>query len=136
MSEKDYTPGPWHEGQGNGEGSIFAGEGHRMRFENGTTLYPVCRMVGGWEASEDAANARLVAASPELLEACEAAEHWLRKESLAEGKVQPDEIMLVLAAAIQQATGRESCSHCGHGRAEDGVCENLACRPGEEKAAP
>lgn len=35
-----HTPGPWHMGAGNGEGGIFADDG-RMRFENGTTLYPI-----------------------------------------------------------------------------------------------
>uniref|UniRef100_A0A6M3JL73 Uncharacterized protein n=2 Tax=viral metagenome TaxID=1070528 RepID=A0A6M3JL73_9ZZZZ len=40
-----HTPTPWHTGQGNGEGSIFAEEG-RMRLENGaTTLYPICKMI-------------------------------------------------------------------------------------------
>lgn len=66
-----HTKGPWHTGQGNGEGSIFADEG-RMRFENGTVLYPICTMNTGWDKTEDAANARLVAAAPELLEALKA----------------------------------------------------------------
>lgn len=40
-----------------------------MRFENGTVLYPICTINTGWDKTEDAANARLVAAAPELLEA-------------------------------------------------------------------
>jgi ribonuclease HI len=67
-----HSKGKWHKGQGNGEGSIFADEG-RMRMEsNGTTLYPICQMNRGWEEKEDAANADIVAAAPELLAACEA----------------------------------------------------------------
>lgn len=70
MSQK-HTPGPWHMGEGNGEGSIFkTGEG-RMRLEQpgGTTLYPICAMVRGWNDQEDEANARLIAAAPEMLDA-------------------------------------------------------------------
>lgn len=63
-----HTPGPWHTGSGNGVGSIFADEG-RMRYENGTVLYPICVMNTGYDTVEDEMNARLVAAAPELLEA-------------------------------------------------------------------
>lgn len=72
-----HTKGPWHTGQGNGEGSIFADEG-RMRFENGTVLYPICRINTGWDEAEDAANARLVAAAPELFEAL----HYLLEQTV------------------------------------------------------
>jgi len=68
-----HTPGPWHAGEGNGEGSIFMTREGRMRMEQGgTTLYPICTMVRGWEAGEDLANAALVAASPDLLSALSA----------------------------------------------------------------
>jgi hypothetical protein len=61
------SPGGWHRGVGNGEGSIFADEG-RMRFEkNGTTLYPICKMIQGWKPEEDEAHANLIAAAPDLL---------------------------------------------------------------------
>ncbi len=64
-----HTKAPWHVGQGNGEGSIFADEGRMRMTDKGTTLYPICTINTGWDESEDAANARLVAAAPELLEA-------------------------------------------------------------------
>lgn len=61
-----YTPGPWHRGAGNGEGSVFADEG-RMRLEDGgTTLYPICRVITGWDHKEDECNAVLLAAAPEM----------------------------------------------------------------------
>ena len=64
-----HTPGPWHIGVGNGEGSIFADNG-RTRIEiGGTTLYPICQVNRKWEDEEDEANARLIAAAPELLQA-------------------------------------------------------------------
>ena len=76
-TQATHTKGPWHTGQGNGEGSIFCESG-RMRLESGgTTLYPVCAISRGWDEGEDAANARLIAAAPDLLEALrEMAEHW------------------------------------------------------------
>jgi hypothetical protein len=69
-TQATHTKGPWHTGQGNGEGSIFCESG-RMRLESGgTTLYPVCAISRGWDEGEDEANARLIAAAPDLLEAC------------------------------------------------------------------
>ena len=69
QDKKRHTPGPWHVGAGNGEGSIFAENG-RTRLEiGGTTLHPIAQMGRGWDEEEDEANARLVAAAPELLEA-------------------------------------------------------------------
>ena len=71
MSTTTHTPGPWHIGSGNGEGSIFAENG-RMRLETGgTTLYPICHNVSTWNIDEDDANARLIAAAPDLLAALE-----------------------------------------------------------------
>lgn len=62
-----HTPAPWHIGQGNGEGEIFAESG-RMKLQNGgIALYPVCSMTSGYNDEEDAANARLISAAPELL---------------------------------------------------------------------
>jgi hypothetical protein len=63
-----HTPGPWHMGMGNGDGSVFAESG-RTRLENGgTTLYPIAQVNGGWRTTEDEANARLIAAAPEMFE--------------------------------------------------------------------
>ncbi len=66
-----HTPGPWHTGTlPDNERSIFADEG-RMRLENGaTTLYPIAWTVD--YDGEAAANARLIAAAPDLLAACRA----------------------------------------------------------------
>lgn len=70
MTQK-HTPGPWHMGEGNGEGCVFkTGEG-RSRFEpqTGTALFPICSFAMGWSDEEDMANGRLLAAAPDLLEA-------------------------------------------------------------------
>lgn len=57
-----HTPGPWHVGQGNGEGCIFAdGDGVRMRLEeHGTALYPIAKCAMGWNKEEDEANAAFI----------------------------------------------------------------------------
>jgi len=66
--KRDFTPGPWHTSQFQ-PGEIFSEDG-RMRLEkDGTTLYPIAKTFDFDGESE--ANARLIAAAPELLEACE-----------------------------------------------------------------
>jgi len=67
-----YTKGPWHIGAGNGEGSVFADTGRTRLEQGGTTLYSICRVTLGWNDAEDAANARLIAAAPDLLAALQA----------------------------------------------------------------
>ena len=62
-------------GAGNGEGSIFADNG-RTRLEiGGTTLYPIAQIGRGWNKVEDEANARLIAAAPEMLAALQSLTH-------------------------------------------------------------
>ena len=75
MNTPTYTPGPWHMGAGNGSGSIFADSG-RTRLEiGGTTLYPIAQIGRGWNEEEDEANARLIAAAPEMLQALQSLTH-------------------------------------------------------------
>ena len=70
-----HTQGPWHVGVGNGTGSVFSERG-RMRLDAGaTTLYPIADIVQGWDEGEDDANARLIAAAPEMLDALERLTH-------------------------------------------------------------
>jgi hypothetical protein len=95
-----HTKGAWHIGEGNGEGSIFADSG-RTRFESGgTTLYPICEINNGWNEAEDAANARLIATAPELLEALRVAESELRYHAATRNS----EALTIVRAAIQKAT--------------------------------
>ena len=75
MNTHTHTQGPWHMGAGNGEGSIFSDNG-RTRLEiGGTTLYSIAQITRGWNEVEDEANARLIAAAPELLEALQSLTH-------------------------------------------------------------
>jgi hypothetical protein len=62
-------------GAGNGSGSIFSDNG-RTRLEiGGTTLYPIAQIGRGWNEAEDEANARLIAAAPEMLAALQSLTH-------------------------------------------------------------
>ena len=63
------SPGDWHRGTGNGEGSIFTDKGRMRMEEGGSTLYPICKMVKGWDPAEDEANEIAVAAVPDLVSA-------------------------------------------------------------------
>ena len=75
MKTHTHTQGPWHMGAGNGEGSIFSDNG-RTRLEiGGTTLYSIAQITRGWNESEDEANARLIAAAPEVLAALQSLTH-------------------------------------------------------------
>ena len=110
-TQATHTKGPWHTGQGNGEGSIFCESG-RMRLESGgTTLYPVCAISRGWDEGEDAANAHLIAAAPDLLEALRGSVEWLRtlreENEAAVIESAPDGFSLCDAEAIiAKAEGR------------------------------
>ena len=102
----NHTKGGWHVGQGNGHGTIFADEGRMRLTDKGTTLYPICTMVRGWDKDEDEANARLVAAAPDLLdsvvallEIIEGHEHEILAENLYA------DFLFKARAAIERATG-------------------------------
>ena len=71
MNKPTFTKGPWHCGQGNGEGSIFDDNGGRVTLaKKGTALHPICHIQNSFEENEDKANARLIAAAPELFAQC------------------------------------------------------------------
>lgn len=76
MKQPHYTQGKWHEGQGNGEGCIFADEGRMKLEEGGTTLYPICLVTTGYDEREDRANSKLLTAAPDLLRALELLATW------------------------------------------------------------
>ncbi len=100
-----HTQGPWHVGAGNGEGSIFSDNG-RTRLEiGGTTLYSIAQITRGWNEVEDEANARLIAAAPELLEACMVALAAIKSEyPLEHGNPTIGRAWGTLESAIAKAT--------------------------------
>lgn len=104
---KQHTATPWHVGAGNGEGAIFAESG-RMRMESGgTTLYPVCTIVRGWDEAEDQANARLIAAAPCMLLALTIARAHIRRalDEIPENDGHLAGALAVIGETITKATG-------------------------------
>ena len=88
-----HTPGPWrvvhYEWKDKGGGD-FVG---RIEGPNGEKVY---RGASSFHAINNLANARLIAAAPDLLEACEDAAWLLRTDSHA---------LKVVEAAIARAKG-------------------------------
>lgn len=95
-----HTPGPWR--IVGVDGAIYADNGIDVGLVHG-----VNREADESEDHEMHANACLIAAAPELLEACEQAEYWLQceAESAAPGEIVPTDILRVLRAAIAKAEG-------------------------------
>jgi len=99
MSTK-HTPGPWAVGR--------AFMWHQREFltihHDGKVKPPVAHVIdraaGVGLDDEDRANAYLIAAAPELLEACRKAEEWLS------GWASADPYIDVIRAAIARATGQ------------------------------
>ena len=90
MSEAKYTPGPWvTKTDGHGRGRIYRGDlwlaTAWISIGNGNNAPPL----------PAEANARLISAAPELLEALQAAQHYitLSRDSFAECNSYPDGMM-------------------------------------------
>ena len=80
-----HTPGPWRVGEGTG-------------YINQTAIEPSIGCVYG-KGEECVATAKLIAAAPDLLEACKAAEQWLSGWASAEPYINILRAALVKAVA-------------------------------------
>lgn len=88
MSEAKFTPGPW---------CLFPIETGWIVNQVGAPGY-VCTLPSvSHRAAECAANARLIAAAPDLLEACKQAEAWLS------GWASAEPYLSIIRAAIAKA---------------------------------
>src|SRR5262245_5036653 len=106
MNESKHTPGPWE----NGPFDVYS----KADIEDGGNI--VCEAPQDWEDSmyRWEANARLIAAAPELLEACEAGFRALydliQSEFATSSNPHPadsDPDVALLRAAIAKARGEE-----------------------------
>lgn len=88
---KNHTSGPWHVAESPNHHSPF--------ITNATGKGTIANSVHGTTSAEQEANARLIAAAPELLEACETA-----LENLAPLYSSEHLVMKRLRAAIAKAT--------------------------------
>jgi hypothetical protein len=106
--ETKHTPGPWHY-QFNGFAITIGDESTRHNYlEHDYTVAKI-----GGNSMQDEANARLIAAAPDLLEACEEALGQLKDFFDAtipfddDGSRPRNRIEVVLRAAIAKARGKQ-----------------------------
>lgn len=104
MSAK-HTPGPWSESETR-DGYIMGGEGDD-RYTIANTLvrsgYPSQALRNHAEMK---ANAQLIAAAPELLEALKALTEWGRTHTSPRDQNSPHNLLIAACAAITKAEGR------------------------------
>jgi len=103
-----HTPGPWKWDES--YGAIVAGEGPNM------LVTPIWKSSPAWGYSENIANARLIAAAPDLLAACKAAIEWHNRPGV--GEVQRRMVIDALNRAVFLAEGGED----DPGRSHDSDC--------------
>lgn len=99
MSETKHTPGPWTLEPN--------GPGYNLKSPNFASHFCILLGMNGKPDGEHEANARLIAAAPDLLKACQEAVGWLligAPHAHSHGGLITDQ----LAAAIAQADGRSS----------------------------
>jgi hypothetical protein len=86
VNKPTHAPGPWFEGTG------WIGQGIR-----GQSQRVICR-IDGYPYGETEANARLIAAAPDLLEACKDLLTW-------HGPDTPQSVLDSARATIRKANG-------------------------------
>jgi hypothetical protein len=104
--EAKHSPGPWQ---------AELDDSYRIRAPHGGAVATLGFLRGAFGSKgrirheEGIANARLIAAAPELLEACEKALEWVWDADLTVPScVMPDESMIrMLNAAIAKAKGAD-----------------------------
>ncbi len=102
-----HTPGPWQYLEGENDLPVIRAQKSRDK-GYGVTVASVA--VSPFPAAERKANARLIAAAPELLEAAQSLIAYLDREAQGEQSAQDiarQSLADLLRAAIAKATGQE-----------------------------
>lgn len=92
-----YTPGPWRTFNGT---DVFPDDGDR----EGQSHIADCAMFGWIDTETQNANARLIAAAPDLLEALEEVKAWSDKANPAGFALLPRRLEMLVEASIAKAT--------------------------------
>ena len=109
MSAK-FTPGPWSIRTEFGKLCIRPGDYNAKGYSSGYA--PIAKVAGDKRINNDEANARLIAAAPELLEACRQMMRWFEVED--DHSQMPEfmdrvslckQVEFIAASAIAKATG-------------------------------
>jgi hypothetical protein len=95
-----HTPGPWHVGEGRASIIVYASDGYAIA--NAATYHPKERDLE--------ANARLIAAAPELLEAARSVAAYFSHPKFVEAcdnaeMIAPGKSLALTLAAIAKAKG-------------------------------
>lgn len=101
-NETKHTPGPWELLDRNERGDIWVGpsrETHPLLLENGVGIVMIREIMGQLAPDEVKANANLIKAAPDLLEALQALMPLIRITDATESAWEN------AAAAIAKATG-------------------------------
>ncbi|OEU68418.1 MAG: hypothetical protein BBJ57_02315 [Desulfobacterales bacterium PC51MH44] len=98
-----HTPGPWQKIQSVKDRKTFIIQAHKSQGAFGS--YQIAKVKSALNADFPMTkeNAKLIAAAPDLLEACQAAKHrhWLKRKSFTEND---HDLMNMLSDAIKKAT--------------------------------
>lgn len=88
--QAQHTPGPWHNLQGFNKEGLFVCE----------EIEPnICEMTSSRSIEETQANARLIAAAPELLEALKGMLEWSRRVTVSNPGMEPAKALQAIAKA-------------------------------------
>ena len=100
MSEAKHTPGPWAYREGRAE-MRESSTVHKADDPEFILGHVICESVNKAQRTEDVANARLIAAAPDLLAACRRLLQW---HFLDVSGHLPDSIVAAAEAAVAKAT--------------------------------
>lgn len=106
MTPAKHTPGPWNVAPGFESTSQYRNRWRISAQSPHVTgkMQTICELNGPWDEKNYAANAHLIAASPELLEACESSLKVLLMDSDMEKDFAPE--ISQLRTAILKARGQ------------------------------
>ncbi len=106
MSKPPFTPGPWHAGDNHGCRQIKAKKSGEHK--QGQWYYEVACTPGLSDDDEDKANARLIAAAPDLYEALREAHGVLRYYITEAGSIDDADSQLLarMVSALARARGQ------------------------------
>ena len=113
MAEPKWTPGPWEiKPTLDGDAMILGTNGDKSEYVGTVTLRQIAcpfPALEEWIKEKRMANARLIAAAPDLYEACEAAlEHLLYLRRMVRGPRVSGKTIELLEAALRKARGEDA----------------------------